>query len=309
MKTIYGIFLLSFITACSSHTYWVKTKSLITEGLHDIEMVNDKLGLSYSYGTGNLYKTMDAGKNWNKIYQFDSLYFEQIQFVDEKTGWMVGSPNKVFKTQDGGTTWVNQSIESEAKSLIYGMYFENAKTGYIAPFDRKGTRIYKTDDGGNTWQKINTIDKAIFTINKIENTLYGTGYDAIVKDIQQSDNWAYVYKDTTKKVGQIRDIVQNESGKIIATSFNGYIVELEQEDWTSTQITKNRLRNLIAYDKNTWITVGDTNKEAGNLFTSKDNGKTWEKTQKAWSDIHRITTSNSKIWMVGKEGLICSMKK
>ena len=35
----------------------------------------------------------------------DSIYFEQIQFVDNKQGWICGEYGKIYHTNDGGETW------------------------------------------------------------------------------------------------------------------------------------------------------------------------------------------------------------
>ncbi|MBL7137968.1 MAG: hypothetical protein ISS17_04260 [Bacteroidales bacterium] len=51
--------------------------------------------------------------------------------------------------------------------------------------------------------------------------------------------------------------------------------------------------NAIAYG---YGTVGDTNKEPGNLFISNDNGENWTTIEQDFPDIHRIGKSNKKLW-------------
>ena len=291
-----------------------KNVATITEDLHDIEVINDNIVLAYGYGTGSIYKTINDGKSWDKIHQFDSIYFEQIQFLDEQNGWLVGSPNKIYKTENGGRTWLNKSLKHESiDCYIYGMYFEEINHGYIAALENSksgfSTKIFKTTDGGNTWELINTIEEMLLNLEKIDGTIYATGNNVIVKDIHLKENWKYCFQDKNSQVGQIRDIEQNTAKKIFASSFNGYLIELIEENSQLHKITNNRLRSLTSVDKNQWIATGDNNKNAGNLFISIDNGKNWKPVEKEFQDIHRIEKSKKKLWLVGKGGLIISRKK
>jgi len=303
------------IMSCSTIKKWTASEANINEGLHDIGIINENIAVAYSYGTGNLYKTIDEGKNWEKIYQLDSVYFEQIQFLDEENGWIAGSPNKIYVTRDGGKNWTNKSLPELTECLIYGMWFDTKETGYVAAFeiavlktDKKETKIFETHDGGNSWNFIHQIDEVILNLERIDNILYATGYNTIIKNADK-ENWSYIFRDTTKQTGQIRDIEQNETGKMCASSFNGYIIEIDNNKMEKQQLTQNRIRNLVAANNNEWIAVGDNNKEEGNLFVSKDNGKTWRVDTNRFSDIHRIRASDNKLWVVGKEGLIMTRKK
>ena len=177
MRIIILIVLTSLFASCSTSKKWIKTVTKIEDGLHDIEIVNKNVAFAYSYGTGKFFKTTDGGVSWENIYQFDSLYFEQIQFIDERTGWLAGSPNKLFKTENGGENWLNVSLKTEPEnSLIYGMYFQDINNGYVAIINRNKTgvtsNIYFTKNGGEEWQLINSIDEMILNLEKIDNTIH-----------------------------------------------------------------------------------------------------------------------------------------
>ncbi len=302
--------ILCLIFACSNPPKkWVKTNTNIAEGLHDIEAVNDQLAFSYSYGTGNLYQTTDGGKEWTKIYQFDSLFFEQIQFLNEKNAWLIGSPNQVWRTKDGGKNWVNKAPKDSVETYIYGMYFQNVQNGYIASIIRPNTHIYQTKNGGESWDLLNVIPGMILNLEKINNTLYGIGNHVVIENVDQKDGWSYTFNDTTRQVGQIRSIAQNETAQLLAASFNGYILRKVADKWQQEKITKNRIRSVLPIQGKKWIAVGDKNEENGNLFVSKDNGETWTAKTDSFPDIHRITASSKKLWMAGKEGLLMTKEK
>ncbi|MFC2084715.1 WD40/YVTN/BNR-like repeat-containing protein, partial [Bacteroidota bacterium] len=255
------------------------------------------------------YMTTNGGIDWEKIYQFDSLFFEQIQFLNEKTGWIAGSPNKLFKTENGGINWTDKSISSEMENaFIYGMYFKDIEHGYLAVINRNESgffsNIYSTNNGGEDWQLVNSLEEMILNLEEIDNSIYGTGHNVIIKDIDKGDRWKYFYRDTSKQVGQIRDIEVNETGKIRAVSFNGYVIECTEEKFNIERITNNRIRNLISFNRDSWIAVGDTNIEPGNLFMSSNNGRNWLISKRKFPDIHRINKSENRLWVVGKAGLM-----
>ncbi|MGE0826973.1 MAG: WD40/YVTN/BNR-like repeat-containing protein [Candidatus Binatia bacterium] len=83
-----------------------------------------------------------------------------IQFVDEKTGWMVGEFGKIYHSTDGGVTWTEQQNSllgqagfTDALNLPtwFGVRFVNATEGIAVGIEGK---IVKTTDGGNSWSFI-----------------------------------------------------------------------------------------------------------------------------------------------------------
>jgi photosystem II stability/assembly factor-like uncharacterized protein len=77
--------------------------------------------------------------------------FSAIDFVDAKTGWVVGydaeqNVSAIARTTDGGATWVKQ-VELAGDTLL-DVDFADAANGWIA-----GTEglVYRTTDGGATW--------------------------------------------------------------------------------------------------------------------------------------------------------------
>jgi len=158
-KTCFVVLLFLILGSCSNDKEWIQSESKIDDGLHDIEIIDEKNAFSYTYGTGKLYNTSNGGKTWELIYQFDSIYFEQIQFIDRKTGWIAGSPNKLFKSSDGGKSWDDVSIKNVSESaLIYGLFFKSFNEGYVALIERVNNKsqssIYQSKNAGQDWELI-----------------------------------------------------------------------------------------------------------------------------------------------------------
>lgn len=81
---------------------------------------------------------------------------DDIVFVDAETGWYVNGAGKIYKTLDGGKTWLEK--QSRPGTYFRAIGFVDAQHGFagnIAPDYFPGvtdyTALYETKDGGETW--------------------------------------------------------------------------------------------------------------------------------------------------------------
>jgi photosystem II stability/assembly factor-like uncharacterized protein len=304
----FGVFLLFLMSCTTPEKQWEVISTNILDGLHDIEIISDNEVVAYSYGTGKVYKSWDEGETWKEIYRFDSIYFEQIQFLDQKSGWIVGSPNKIFLTTDGGNSWELKKLpDTYADAWIYGMTFMDVDNGYVTAITRDSigwiTTIFETINRGNSWEPVNEVNGMLLNLELLNNTLYASGHNVIIKNPEKI-TWEYIYLDTTYKTGQIRDLEYGFDDKLIAVSFNGFVLQIDSNETIINRITQNRLRGLISVNEKEWIAVGDTNKQPGNFFVSWDKGSSWQLSGAQYPDIHRIAKSDKHLYIVGKDGFI-----
>ncbi len=96
-------------------------------------------------GTGYMLKTTDEGVIWTEMDVTGSAHLTDLSFIDQLTGWAVGSGSTVIYTSNGGMNWTlrNSSIEDDLVSV----YFINENTGWTCG----GNNIYNTTDAGMTW--------------------------------------------------------------------------------------------------------------------------------------------------------------
>ncbi len=115
--------------------------------------------------------TSDGGETWrtstlepeglelldlNSLLAFEDPVLYDVLFFDAQTGFVVGEFGKIYKTINGGKTW----IEKQA-SLVGADYFDvldlptffdieflNRSVGYAVGLE---ARVAKTTDGGETW--------------------------------------------------------------------------------------------------------------------------------------------------------------
>lgn len=101
----------------------------------------------YISGSAIIIKTTNAGTSWTQLtasfQNFEDL--NQIQFLNDQTGYGVTSQNRFFKTTDAGATW---SISTAGTNSLFAEYFINVNTGYTCGFN--GTILYTTD-AGSSW--------------------------------------------------------------------------------------------------------------------------------------------------------------
>lgn len=276
----------------------------LKESFHDLCPIDEKSIIAYSYGSGLIIKSSDGGQNWNKVYQTDSIWFEQIEFPSPEIGYICGNTNKILKTQNRGDKWLELPIASiHPESHFYGMKFTSVNTGYLAKWefvDNKFiTKILKTIDGGLNWEEINEYPHLILNIDLIGNELWASGKNILIQNIDKQ-NWEIIYEDEKKEVGDIRAFVVKDN-QIVMSSWNGFIIICKDKKLVSKkQITTNRLRTIIRMENGVLYTAGDNNKVSGNLFKSEDNGTTWEKFKGEFEDIHRLKTNNGVGFGIGK---------
>ncbi|MEO8513797.1 MAG: hypothetical protein ABI543_09570 [Ignavibacteria bacterium] len=103
-----------------------------------------------SYDYGNLYKTTNAGINWQLTNLPGYIYAHEIFFTDINNGYVIldttSFVSKILKTTNGGASWsvMNPGVTNH----FWSIYFVNNNTGYISG---SGGNIIKTTDAGASW--------------------------------------------------------------------------------------------------------------------------------------------------------------
>jgi len=130
---------------------------------------------SSSWGDG-VYKSEDGGRTWKKMGLGETHHIGRIAIHPTNPdvvyvaalGHLWG-PNKergLFRTTDGGKTWVNTKFIDENTGYVdLAIDLQNPSTLYAAAYQRRrtafgfsgggpGSALYKTTDGGETWIRL-----------------------------------------------------------------------------------------------------------------------------------------------------------
>ncbi|MGN6645513.1 MAG: WD40/YVTN/BNR-like repeat-containing protein [Cytophaga sp.] len=109
---------------------------------------------------GVMMKSVDGGTSWKEISIPGSQTIYDLEFLNRTVGFTCGTNNQIYKTTDGGATWIQKTITltTPASSLIiYGkIKFIDQNTGYCVGFSTSYSENYilKTINGGETWNQL-----------------------------------------------------------------------------------------------------------------------------------------------------------
>ncbi len=95
-----------------------------------VDFLNDQYGMA-SGDYGHIYTTTDGGETWTFDDQIGDVLLHTPFIWNEDTAWVVGTPEYVFKTIDGGTNW-NSAYNGNYQRAFYRIIFTDNYTGFIS---------------------------------------------------------------------------------------------------------------------------------------------------------------------------------
>lgn len=225
--------------------------------------------------------------------------YDDISFITPSLGWTVNSNGQIFKTTDGGNSWIQQL---QISSYIRSIKFADSLNGWAGTLDNTQL-LYHTTDGGDHWNLVTNIPDipvtpkricGLFVVNK--NIIYGSGaYDGpavIIKTTDGGANWQSI--DMSSYATDLVDIyfINKDSGFVTGGSPNAVFdpnngttkaVVLYTSDGGATWITRytgqttpewgwkiNFPTPMVGY-------VSVENFNAGSILKTTDGGISWNK--------------------------------
>ena len=213
---------------------------------------------TYYMGTtgGGLWKTEDAGISWKNIsdgyFATGSVGAVAVSESDNNIvlvgmgespvrGVMTSSGDGVYKSIDGGETWVHLGLENTKHISQVRIHPSNPNIIYVSaqgsPYgDTKERGIYRTLDGGETWENILFVDSSSGAVDLAMDytnprVLYASFWDhqrlpwyvrsggegsGIWKSIDGGDNWKKLHEGLPKSLmGKIGVAVSRANPKLV----------------------------------------------------------------------------------------------
>lgn len=214
------------------------------------------------------------------------VWLFSVQFVDRRSGWIVGDSGVILHTTDGGQVWHLQ--RSGTDDRLVDMHFANRYEGWV--IGERGT-ILHTDDGGASWHRQSSgttgeLQSITFIDDKIGwVTVKGGGrLWQILRTEDGGQTWAVwdtgglallklMFRDASVGRGV------TWSGEIISTENGG-------ETWgIMSVIDVNLVLDMIFFDDSSGLILcvdygkrDDANTYDWHdvMFETKDGGNTWE---------------------------------
>jgi photosystem II stability/assembly factor-like uncharacterized protein len=196
-----------------------------------------------------------------------------VYFLDSKRGWVGGDGGFLSRTDDGGQSWVRQTVGTSA--AINDIYFRDKEAGFLLA----GNSIYVTRDNGTAWTQ-----SRIFLPEEFE------GADVELYSVRfSSKNKGWVVGSISKRERVIDSI-------LVYTDDGG-------ETWRRQRApSRTELIHIdFVSDKRGWI-VG----EGGTILFTRDGGASWTRQNVGTkSTLYHIDfRDDKKGWAVGERGTL-----
>ncbi len=250
---------------------------------------------------GELTVTEDAGQSWAYPSNPDTTYLngiEDITFVTDSIGFIVGLGGTILKTTDGGQSWryiPNDQFYPGSTFRFKKIMFKDDLNGIA--FGSKNV-VAKTTDGGETWVCDtlgfkNTIYDGIFLDDTTTILIASSG--EIYKTTDDGTTWTQVVDLGTKTLRSIQ-FINDTTGYICASSGVIYKTTDRGDTWTEHLTLENVNSPNDAPDLYSMVftssDVGWICGEDGAMYKTTDGGETWTQVDvpeevKSWN-IHRM---------------------
>lgn len=283
-----------------------------TEPLYDISGFGSVLIACGRYGS--IYKSTDAGLTWAPLMNaITQKTFRRVKFVTEDVGFLLGGSSTtadslgfLFKTTDGGNTWVD--IGMNFKFVGYGLSMPSANIWYVST---GRNRIYKTTDAGATWTWLSQPLFGTTPINEIAfaDTMTGfavTNTGRIIKTTNGGVTWDSLA--SPHGTTAIYAMHLFNANKVITVGGSALAFMTTDGGTTWTQLTTNIPGNyfgLSFYNNNHGVIVGYSS-SANYVARTTDGGLTWT----AYTPPENHTISNygvvfedtTTFWLLDQNG-------
>ncbi|MBZ0200408.1 MAG: T9SS type A sorting domain-containing protein, partial [Ignavibacteriaceae bacterium] len=210
--------------------------------------------------------TTNGGDDWVDA-SFAAYDWDDVFFISDDVGWIMGEAGKIIKTTNGGLSWNYQS--SGLPLGINSSYFISESIGWACG---GAGYIIKTTNGGSTWaiQRYASTSSlsSIYFLN--ENLGWAVGYNHILKTTNGGNDW-FDCAPTTDFMFAVKFVSPNIGfavagyGRIIKTTDGG-------STWTNqTTPYTGWLSDISVFNENIACAVGDY----GNIIKTTDGGSNW----------------------------------
>ncbi len=235
-------------------------------GIHFVDSLNGwTVGIRHGYNTtptrNRIYRTTNGGRSWvlqtpsRGLTDAPDVVLNDVFFINQTTGWVVGSEGAIFVTRNGGTTWTKQTTST--KYNLYKMTFLNANVGYVCGGNLEAGIILKTTDGGTTWRRqLVPADGALRGIAfSDEQNGWTVGNGGLILATQNGgQTWEQQQSGTTSDLydiglaSPVRAWIAGDDGVILSTQNGGFTprvaISAAQVDFGSVAVSDNAVRTL-----------------------------------------------------------------
>ncbi|WP_428743058.1 WD40/YVTN/BNR-like repeat-containing protein [Tenacibaculum sp.] len=317
-----------------------KMNSFTELPLKSIDFENETIGyvaasmLNNKSVASEIFKTIDGGNTWEKVFTDGSFYIEKIKVLKSNLIVAIAFTGEIIISKDSGKTWdINNVLTNKGiilKDITYDIHDEIYIVGYKEAI-KKGV-IFLSWNEGELWNEYvgNDEFQKMMENNMLSSVDYikETGYMVIGGGLNDKGVLVGKYEGQYELIETQQAIRYNDiackDGIVMAIGSNG-IVNAENErggiygtyssyDWqtfdynnnnrlTAVALGTGRSKNIIVVGRNKSNNLAD-----GEFMTfSKDNGDHWKRINHefvtaAWNDVEAL--NENTFIAIGYKGLL-----
>lgn len=257
---------------------WQSQNSGITNDIHEIFMLNERLGWALAneyfidtstwYGT-RILTTTNGGNTWTQQpYPVWGEYFNAILYTDSLNGWMAGDFGKMVRTTNAGVTWELAVVDSTPYTRwpLLNVKFLTPELGFAmgGRIDIIGI-VWRTTNGGARWIPQSVSPEPVHDMHMLDSLhIVGIVGDvdygaSMIRSRDAGESWEYTFLNI---FGLPQTLSFRTSNEVWAPlGFEGrlmYSVDTAHT-WTTVETPRRRpVYDLVFTDSITGYAVGDS---------------------------------------------------
>jgi len=255
-----------------------------------------------------------AKADWTKQTSNTLAWLRDVYFLNEQTGWIVGSGGTILTTVDGGKTWIKK--KNFTQDVIRQVFFTDERNGWLlcernlyALGSNSPSYFLKTNDGGINWKRAEFTDNQRKRVTKFLFTKKGAvlavGEGGAFFAVS-SDERSWKRMQSPVRYLLFDGIFTDDShGVIVGAGGSILFTEDAGATWIKAVIFGNpntKLNSVFFVNQRNGWTVGTQ----GRIYQTFNGGKIWrEQKSNLTKDLTDVFFNNTaEGWAVGDEGAI-----
>lgn len=258
----------SLLHTTNAGTNWTAIPSAHNVAIFQLDFPTDDTAYSCAGNVagsiGQVAKSVNGGMNWSLLPNpMANHTYLTLDFPNGTTGYVGGGgsslPSNVFKTIDGGSSWITQSLGTNGSVLSIKML--NIDTGYAM-----SSLLFRTSNGGTNWTS-SALPSGTFTNMYVLNndvifvngaTAPSGGNPLVYKSTNGGSSWINVTGDFPDSVTvnrtrwlNLNDGVAGCTNGLVAKTSNGGL------NWSVSNPGFSNIPDVAFPEKNLWYSVSN----------------------------------------------------
>ncbi len=155
---------------------------------------------------------------WNTVPSGTTASLQDITFINNQTGFIVGTSGTLLKTIDGGNSWSQITVPTSVH--LIAISFPTSLVGYVSG---NSGRVLKTTDGGTSWNVLITpVASSLSSLDFCDANIgyvVGTG-KTILKTTDGGNSWITQMNGGTMAFASVHCLNEQE---VVVAGTNGFI--------------------------------------------------------------------------------------